>query len=128
MRLIGPNEIKVPPGKYYISDPGYAGIFKDDSAWTEFLRIREETPSALVEFRGAQIISFDTAHGDGLFEDQNRHRYGVDTAMLGLLPEIFRPRVNTRKRIYHGFDFQGPFICSNDGGLMCFGSVTIDTR
>lgn len=127
MRLISPNEIEVPPGKYYISDPCYFYVFNDRSAWTEFLRIRESGP-ALIEFRGVQIITFDTAHGDGLFEDQNRHLYGVDTGMLGLLPEIFRPRVNTRKRIYHGMEFKEPFICSNDGGLIRFGHITIDTR
>lgn len=83
---------------------------------------------------GRQFFMFDTAHGDGEYNDQFGNSYGVDSGRIGAIREEDIRFVNyskeTIKRLGCFHTFEDPLTsddCSCRDGLICIGHLEIDT-
>lgn len=118
--------VLMPPGEYYISDPCYC--FNHDT-WSELCDLTdcfqdEEKP--VIEFRGAPLLSFSTAHGDGTFTDNYDHEYGVDAGMIGLVPVSIAEK--DPGDLGRKYKFDKRFSCSRStDGTLKFGQFKIRT-
>jgi hypothetical protein len=86
---------------------------------------------------GQTVVIFRTWIGDGIYADQESREYPVDSGMIGVVPVAMAHPDESRcswteypdvKR-FHRLTFAEPFLCKreDDGGLLVFGNVEIDT-
>jgi hypothetical protein len=118
----------MPAGKYYIGDLCYVM----HPQWEEFCSITTGGGDIIDgEFslsNGVRIASYSTMYGDGgYFDDQNR-KYSVDAGLIGCIrfDDIDDPdsQINSGQII----EFKEPFETSEDGGVIKFGHIRIDTK
>jgi hypothetical protein len=137
--------ITLPAGDYYVGDPSYLlenldetldGIvkacnFKDFNEYVVKKRYFAYTED------GQTVVIFRTWIGDGIYTDQESREYPVDSGMIGVVPvAMAHPDESScswteypdAKR-FHCITFPEPFLCKrdDDGGLLVFGNVEIDT-
>lgn len=119
--------VRMPAGEYYVSDPCYC--FNNDT-WHKIGAITnwfqdEEKP--VFEYKGKPCLAFSTAHGDGLFTDNQGREYGVDAGMIGLIPVEVADKAPC-EGIGHKIGFNKPFRCTRSPeGKLRFGDIVIDT-
>lgn len=117
--------VTVPPGKYFLGDPCYA---VPDDYWDDLLDSCDffnTTPVGVVN--GNQVLSFNTAYGDGTYEDQYGNEYPVDAGMIGLTPAAFVDGDPVKARLGQWVEFNCPTICYSADGVLTFGKFNINT-
>ena len=86
----------MPLGKYYVGDLSY--VLSDGGTWEEvnILRLKDRKRRAnfstaggggqgkFTLSNGREIVIFDTAYGDGVYDDYGGRRYAVDSGSIGL--------------------------------------------
>jgi hypothetical protein len=127
-------EVGVPAGTYFLGDPCYA---VPDPDWIPLLQScgyfgARQPSSPLGKVNGYQVLAFGTAHGDGLYHDQEGRAYGVDAGMIGLVPEAaFGPEAQgqvTMALLGQIVTFTHEVIARTDGhGRLEFGPYRINT-
>lgn len=128
----------MPSGTYFIGDPCYilqnADAITDNDEWGKIVDMLFDKDGHHIdgqfEWKGRKIYIAGTAYGDGLYTDQENHRYSVDAGLLGAIPIEFCLPGNLKelKRLGQIVMFVSPFICDMKDGNMTFGHIKIDTR
>jgi hypothetical protein len=114
--------LKLPPGKYYIGDPCY--VFNDDT-WQ---RLLDGAPfeGAIVEFDGRQLWGQSTAHGDGVYLDQDGNEFGVDSGVLAAIPiELVDNPAGEEEGVI--IDAPNGLVVEHDAGTFWLGEHCITT-
>jgi hypothetical protein len=71
---------------------------------------------------------FNTAFGDGTYEDQDRNSYSVDSGSIGCtLVSNFSSNEDLSK-LGRVVEFKEPFEVFSDHGMICVGHVHIETN
>jgi hypothetical protein len=113
-------------GEYWIGDLSY--VLSDDD-WDEYFHNYASTPGELHVFAdGRKFWYYNTAFGDGTYEDQYGHDYQVDSGTIGIM-------LLTDIEDYHDawlaggntIIFEDEFYCSYNNGVFQLGDVVIDT-
>lgn len=120
--------MKLPAGKYYISDPCY---LVPDAEWSDFCdQFYDDNAEAnVITLRnGSKVVAFNTAFGDGCYSDQLGNEYPVDAGLIGIIPfdAVPAPEHNSHWKTVV-IDFPSAFSCSERDGVMTFGHVVINT-
>lgn len=122
-----------PAGKYYIGDPCYV-VANDD--WIPLLNNTgclgcDDSPNydeGLFTYKGKQCFASGTAYGDGCYSDNRGHAYGVDSGMIGILPEEVCTFGQTVSNEFDNvFEFKHEFEVWEQNGMFFFGKIVIDT-
>ena len=129
MMALSNGMVAVPAGKYVIGDPCYAVPRR---LWGDLLDTCEifERPVGYLEIPGKKyyILAFGTAHGDGVYTGSDNFKYGVDAGLIGLVPyELAVQSSMYDPDLSNIIEFESNVMCTNEGGYMVFGHVTIDT-
>lgn len=79
-----------------------------------------------------RLIAFHTAHGDGVYEDEDGNQYPVDAGMIGAIPVelIDSDKLATIRRygnMGHFAEFRTHFICEANHYNLRFGRIRINT-
>jgi len=126
--------VTVPAGTYFVGDPCYAVPPEDWMPLLEqtnfFDAYHEGKGSPVGEIRGLFVLGFGTKYGDGSYEDQLGHVYGVDAGMIGLTDvRLIDPENNSTAYGGRIVTFERDFEASEDldSGVLTFGHITIDT-
>lgn len=112
------------PGKYFLCDPCYV---VPDEDWLGLLGIADYFTDAECVYKGHQIISFSTAHGDGSYQDRFGYEFPVDSGMIGLVPVEFGVQDPGRYSDHLIVEFTEPTECFSEDGKLHFGKYIIDT-
>jgi hypothetical protein len=112
----------VAPGTYYLGDPCYSF---NHERWMEILNDSSFLDEPYVSKDGV-IVAFSTMYGDGVYKDQYKNSFPVDTGMIGLVP------VKMAEREMEGYvikvTFAKPVDCRrSESGQLCFGKHKIET-
>ena len=132
MRVIKKMEtVLVPAGTYLLGDPCYS---VPDEDWDDLLGSCNYFMDSAVGTcpNGLQVLSFGTAWGDGCYRDNKGREYPVDAGMIGLTPVLEGWNRTDCGCISEGdgvylVEFTQDTICSSDGKILRFGSISIDT-
>lgn len=123
--------VRMKAGKYWLSDPCYVlreelipgfdwvrdfskPVFGGNSTITE--------ATCRVTVNGHVCIAFNTEHGDGVYMSSQGHELGVDSGSIGLIPVEL-----VRSGDAHMVEFPEDFDCWEQGGVLHFGRIMIDT-
>ena len=121
--------MKIPKGEYFLGDPCYCFGKK----WSDIL---DETDffnrSKVIETESGPkiLIAFNTAHGDGRYEDQHGNKYSVDAGLIGLVPvEIIDPKYSKEElsKLGRFVTFDENAVAQSNGGTLSFGQYVIKT-
>jgi hypothetical protein len=118
----------VPAGKYVLGDPCYSvpGHLWGDLLDSCGLFGLDEGGSSVGFVAGHHVLGFGTAYGDGMYKGSDGHSYGVDAGMIGLVP--YELAVGQEwGGLSRVVEFTENTVCTNQGGLMRFGDIVIDT-
>lgn len=142
MEVLKPNSVRVmvPAGKYVIGDPCYCfpdtpSLGLEKPYWDmlgESCDWWQNTPVATLTVQGREfnVLAFDTAFGDGEYEDNQGFVYSVDAGLIGLVPlelvELIGGEVDPS--LHKVVDFKRDTVCTNSDGMMVFGHLAIDTN
>lgn len=112
------------PGTYWIGDLCY--VLQADE-WDDLMIQTSLAEEAVVEIRGFKVGYCGTAFGDGVYMDEERNLYPVDSGSIGIVP-LERVKVSD-KILKLGRTIQIPesFSIENQNGRLRFGNVFIDT-
>ena len=79
---------------------------------------------------GRQFVMFNTAYGDGVYNDQNLDDYPVDSGNIGaiLLSDILDTPENQHQGYGQVHTFERDVTCDTDAGTLRFGHVYIYTN
>jgi len=121
--------LKMQRGAYYVGDPCY--LF--DQSWGDVLN--ETSFFSKNTFRGEGVAAESTAHGDGVYKDNEGKEYWVDSGMLGILP-ISLAKIDNKLRegrvltggSAHIVKFDTEFDVEINSGVFKFGHLEIDTN
>ena len=118
-----------PAGTYYVGDLCYVL----HEVWDEFcdltIKDRECLDGIFTLADGRRFATFQTAWGDGEYQDQYGNRYGVDAGLIGVIsahdidweyPGNFSGGGNV-------VEFTEPFSVGASKGLIVIGHFKIDT-
>lgn len=109
----------LPSGLYWIGDPNSVldSFFENGLDSLDGIAATNE---------GKKIAIFPTAHGDGIYYDQDGDEYGVDTGRIGCIPIDCMDQESDMGLIVL---FKEDFICQwiAQGGFVCFGDLAIRT-
>lgn len=112
------------PGTYWIGDLCY--VLQADE-WDDLLIQTSLAEEAVVEIRGFKVGYCGTAFGDGVYMDEERNLYPVDSGSIGIMP---LEKIKVSNKIMNlGRIIQMPesFSIENQNGRLRFGNVFIDT-
>lgn len=120
------QSVKVPAGEYYLGDPYY--FFKKED-WQKVLDTCRLFQDPIGKSpNGQPVLGFATVYGDGLFRGSDGLSYGVDSGLLGLIrADGITREIEEVERLCQKVRFSKKTICSNDEGIMKFGTIVIDT-
>jgi len=110
---------QLPAGVYWIGDLSYV---IDD-----FFEQGLDEPKGVNTTKGGHFFAiYETAHGDGIFDDNDGDDYGSDAANLGCIPIDAIDQVSD---LGHLVRFHSTFVCRwiEEGGFICFGDLAIKT-
>ena len=120
------GHVWVPAGKYWLGDPCY--VIKDEM-WIDWLESCDyENQKHLIGKTpdGYFAIGFNTAHGDGVYQDQFGNDYGVDAGLIGLVAYGHNPFANNV--LVKLVEFTSEVVAEvDDDGNMQFGEYIIIT-
>ena len=122
------NNSLMPAGRYYVGDLCY--VMHPD--WDEFCGKsfcgNDSVEGMIILERGVKTMHFCTMYGDGCYEDQHGNNYPVDAGLIGCIrvEDINDP--NADLELGTVIEFETPFYCSTDDGILYFGHVRIDTK
>ena len=132
------NEAVFPPGKYVIGDPCY---HVPDDEWdpvlteSDFFNMRGsggagERGKCHATFKKANgelgtVVAFSTKYGDGVYEDHQGRKYGVDAGLIGIIPLADVDQLD--ESLAHVVEFKSHFRCYDADGVLVFGDVMINT-
>ena len=110
---------QLPAGVYWIGDLAY--VIED---WLGQGLHKLEGVHRTQE--GQSFAIYETAHGDGIFDDNDGDDYGSDSANIGCIPIDAIDQVSG---LGHLVRFHSPFVCRwiEEGGFICFGDLAIKT-
>lgn len=112
------------PGTYWVGDLCY--VLQADE-WDELMIQTSLAEEAVAEIRGFKVGYCGTAFGDGVYMDEERNLYPVDSGSIGIMP-LEKIKVSN-KIMQLGRIIQMPesFSIENQNGRLRFGNVLIDT-
>jgi hypothetical protein len=117
-------------GKYYVGDLCY--VFNDED-WNQICKIIIDGHSCLEgEFNlpdGRRFAIFNTAWGDGEYEDQNGHSYSVDAGSIGctLVDNISADKYEDLTQLGNIVEFKEDFNVYEKDYIIHIGHLKIDT-
>lgn len=118
------------PGAYYIGDLCY--VIPDHKKWVREFCNNIDGVSQIST--GEPFAMFSTAYGDGNYRDNIGREYGVDSGTIGCIAvnaltkgEYIAFNKTLDLKLGHMEYFDKPFEVSNDGGILRFGNIVIDT-
>lgn len=120
------DRIKLAAGSYYIGDLCYVL----GNRWDEFCALtidgNQVKDGAFTMADGTQFVSFGTAYGDGVYQDQEGNEYPVDAGLIGC---VLADKVDSDAKLDLGkvHTFQNDVWADSDGKVLTFGHVSIDT-
>jgi len=125
----------LPAGTYYIGDLCY--VFSDDE-WNDVCSkivvdntiIFDVLEGEFALDDGRIFATFSTAHGDGVYADNQDKNYAVDSGSIGCIKidDIRNPNNGDIKRLGNIVTFDAPFNCHSNGKVITFGhKIAIDT-
>lgn len=118
------QSVIVPAGKYVLGDPCYA---VPDELWEDLLdRCDCFVGNPVGTVKGHSVLGFSTAYGDGCYVGSDWFEYCVDAGLIGLVPYTLAEG-KCWKGLSRVLEFNEDTVCTNDGGVMTFGDVVIDT-
>lgn len=118
-------------GKYYVGDLCY--VFNRED-WDEVCNLTINGNACLEgEFNlpdGRRFAMFGTAWGDGEYEDQNGHKYSVDSGTIGctLVENISAEKYSNLEELGRIVVFDKDFKVSEDHGTINIGNLNIETN
>ena len=115
--------VTLPAGVYFIGDPMYV-LDKDE--WHDMVYLSESIYEPELHF-----WHHKTDVGDGVYYDQEDHRYFVDSASIGVVPiSMFTKDTKdvSSKKIGLVYEFKNDFTCDYDDGVFKIDDIVIDTR
>ena len=111
----------LPGGYYWIGDPiNIQGNFRN--------KLNDSSNGGCFYSKnGMPFAFFETALGDGVFEDQKSNQYLVDSGQIACIPMEKIPE--ELDELGHIFHITNPFVCQyiDNGGFICFGEIVIKT-
>ena len=122
------------PGRYVIGDPCYS---VPDHHWDSLLKScgyfehntlghYDTDPSLEKGHRRVYVIALSTRYGDGLYADNQGHKYGVDAGLIGIIHADDLDEIYTD--LSRVVEFDKPFrVYESESGVLHFGHITIDT-
>lgn len=117
----------MPAGRYYVGDLCY--VMHD--VWDEVcdLMFPHDNVCSYGKFKlkdGREFAVYSTAYGDGTYFDNSGREYWVDAGVIGC---IFESDIRDPNPSNGGnyIDFSEEFETGEDGGMIWFGDVFIDT-
>lgn len=119
-------------GKYYVGDLCYVMHDEWDEVCNLFFQGRNDHGCNEGEFNlkdGRRFVSYNTAWGDGEYEDQDGRRYGVDAGLIGCIRVEDIDLTNSSNFVNGGqvIDFPYDFDCYYDHGTIVIGHVRVET-
>ncbi len=131
--------VRMPAGTYLVGDPCYT---VPEDRWCEWLAYADPDVFGIgatshdckrvmvAELDGKPVLGIGTAHGDGMYSDQDRNRYPVDAGMIGLVPVELVAESGAKLRDDLGVvhTFPRPFECSYEDGVIILGDIRINTE
>lgn len=114
-------------GKYWIGDLCY--ILGNDKDWNQicaFMGNGNHPREGVFTLNGVEGAIFGTAYGDGVYYDQEKNEYGVDSGTLGIFPAGVSS--SPFESGGHVFEFPEDFTVACVDGEMQFGHVRIKTK
>lgn len=117
------NTVEFKAGKYYIGDPCY--VIKDDTLWQKFCNDLEKTNYGSKKplfINGIKVFSKSTHHGDGIYFDQFKKKYLVDSGMIGCVPVEL-----VQNKRYKTVLFEKDFEAYEKDGIFYIEKYIIDT-
>lgn len=116
-------------GKYWVGDLCYVLGDRWDEVCSKTIRGREVLEGKFALDDGLEFVMLKTAHGDGVYVDQDGLGYGVDSGSIGavsaedadIVPESFGGSLG------HVAEFDGVWEATSEEGVLSFGHVVIDT-
>lgn len=121
--------ITMPAGKYYVGDLCYYLQEEWDEACSLFFKGRNDhgcNEGGFTLSDGRNFVCFNTAWGDGEYEDGWGRKYGVDAGCIGVIqvPDSHNDFFDGG----HIIEFRNAFECRKEGrGKLIFGNIAIDT-
>lgn len=82
---------------------------------------------AVIEFRGFKVGYCGTAFGDGVYMDEERNLYPVDSGSIGIMPLEKIKVSNKIMKLGRIIQMPESFSIENQNGRLRFGNVLIDT-
>lgn len=122
------RKVVVPAGKYFLGDPCYA---VPNRLWDALLGSSKFFAHPVGEVEGHKVLAFNTAYGDGVYEDQFQNEFPVDAGLIGLVPEALVDKDEFAKNypsipgIWVKYDYET--TCETDGKNLSFGKHHIKT-
>lgn len=123
------NEYVMPAGDYYIGDLCYVMHEEWDEVCSLFFKDRTDHGCNQGELKladGRRFVSFNTAYGDGTYNDQYGNYYHVDAGLIGCI-KLADVRETVPFSGTNIVTFHTDFTCSSDGKKLRFGHIVIDT-
>ena len=74
--------VTLPAGKYYVGNPCY---HINNEKWSDYCDQVVFAQDKKTVFNGKNTCCFNTAYGDGCYQDQFGNNYGVDAGLIGVV-------------------------------------------
>jgi hypothetical protein len=123
------DAIPLPAGTYWVGDLCHV-LTADD--WAELPAPPMQGESWTATIQGQTLWMGWTAYGDGIYDDEEGHAYGVDSGSIGVMPVTACDPVRLAEaqhlelgRVVH---YPAPFTPTCTGGSFRLGPISIDTR
>lgn len=122
----------MPAGKYYLGDLCYVMHEQWDEVCSLLFAGRDDHNCNQGEFMlkdGTRFAMYNTAYGDGTFDDQNGRSYGVDSGSIGciLMEDIDINHPDNFVGDGQTVTFNQDFYTSYQNGKIMIGHLAIDT-
>ena len=115
-------------GKYYVGDLCYVLGDRWDEV-CDLIIVDHKCLDGEFELKdGTRFAIYGTAHGDGVYRDQQGNGYPVDSGSIGcvLVDDITEGELD--KMGGNTFDFEEHFETGEDDGVIYIGDIEIDTQ
>jgi hypothetical protein len=124
---VGAKRVTLPAGTYIVGDPCYN--IPDDS-WDGVLSDSDSFEAqcfgkfAKGDGTDGIAVAFGTKYGDGTYE-YGKLEFPVDAGLIGIIPveDVLEPNLNCSNLV----TFTQPFECFEEGGVIVFGHIEINT-
>lgn len=128
----------LPSGEYILGDPCY--LFPEE-VWENLLASKYSVDEGIFATVGDfPVIAFNAAYGDGMYYDQTQLvKIPVDSGLIGVFPfslvdllsfhyQEERLEADEWENNYFWIDSMREFEVYDDGGVLHFGEIVIDTE